>query len=244
MVIKYSYSSDKKVIDIGTEYDFSSYIQLVGFLGACFGDNTEVVLYDFKDINNSVIAIHNGHISGRTLGAPLTNFALSKLKDKGKEGPPYYLNYLGMSKNNTPLKSNSFFILDKNGNPRGMLSVNADVTKYQQVVDLMQKLAFLPPTKIIEKDNNNNINIEAFHSSPRDMIQGIINDVTHSGEISIERLTAEEKIEIVKRLNLDKFFLIKGAVSEVAEILGSSEATIYRYLNKINKDIKVEKNYE
>ncbi|MHB8129245.1 MAG: helix-turn-helix transcriptional regulator [Mobilitalea sp.] len=238
------------MIFIGTEYDFSSYIQLVDFLGACFGDNTEVVLYDFKDINKSIIAIHNGHISGRTLGAPLTNFVLSKLKDKGKEGPPYYLNYLGVSKNNTPLKSNSFFILDKNKNPRGMLSVSSDVTKYQQAAELLQKLACLPPINSIEKDNNNNNyngnnnTVEAFHSSPRDMIHGIINDVTHSGEISIERLTAEEKIEIVKRLNADKFFLIKGAVSEVAEILGSSEATIYRYLSKINKEIKVEKFYE
>jgi len=171
------------------------------------------------------------------------------LKDKGKEGPPYYLNYLGVSKNNTPLKSNSFIILDKNGNPRGMLSVSSDVTKYQQAAELLQKLACLPPINLMEKDNNNRYNgnnnaVEAFHSSPRDVIHGIINDVTHSGEISIERLTAEEKIEIVKRLNTDKFFLIKGAVSEVAEILGSSEASIYRYLSKINREIKVEKFYE
>jgi predicted transcriptional regulator YheO len=228
------------VINIGSDFDFTSYIQLVDFLGACFGDNTEVVLYDFKDIKNSVIAIHNGHISGRTMGAPLTSFALSKLKDKGKAGPPYYLNYLGMSKNNTPLKSNSFFILDKNGNPRGMLSINMDVTKYQEAAEILQKLAFLPTIKPVEKENN----IEAFHSSPRDMINGIINEVTHSGEISIERLTVEEKVEIVKRLNAEKFFLIKGAVSEVAETLGISIATVYRYLSKINKDMKVDVYYE
>lgn len=223
---------------ISTEFDFSSYIQLVDFLGACFGDNTEVVLYDFKDLKHSVIAIHNGHISGREVGAPLTKFAASKLKDKGKEGPPYYLNYLGMPKSNISLKSNSFFILDKNGNPKGMISINTDVTKYQQAVDLLQKLAFIPTIQSEEKDNNN---IEAFHLSPRDMINGIINDVTHSGEISIERLTADEKIEIIKRLNGEKFFLIKGAVSEVAELLGVSVATVYRHLNKINKQANTEK---
>jgi predicted transcriptional regulator YheO len=206
---------------------------LVDFLGACLGENTEVLLHDFKDINHSVIAIHNGHVSGRTIGAPLTSFALSKLKDKGKEGPPYYLNYLGMSKNNTPLRSNSFFILDKSGNPRGMLCINTDVTKYQQAAELLQKLAFLPSAKPKEKENHN---IEAFHSSPRDMINGIINEVTHSGEISIERLTVDEKIEIIRRLNDEKLFLIKGAVSETAAILGVSVATVYRYLSKINKE--------
>lgn len=231
MVIKYSYYDNEGVSIIGSDFDFTSYIHLVDFLGACFGDNTEVVLYDFKDINHSVIAIHNGHISGRTIGAPLTNFALSKLKDKGKEGPPYYLNYLGMSKNTT-LKSNSFFILDKYGNPQGMISINIDVSKYQEAAELLQKLAFLPSMKPVEKDNNI---IEAFQSSPRDLINQIINEVTNSGEISIERLTVDEKIEIIKRLNTEKFFLIKGAVSEAADALGISIATVYRYLSKLNK---------
>ena len=226
---------------MGADFDFTSYIHLVDFLGACFGENTEVVLYDFKDINHSVIAIHNGHISGRTIGAPLTSFALSKLKDKGKEGPPYYLNYIGTSKSNQQLKSNSFFILDRNGNPRGMLSISIDVTKYQEAAELLQKLAFLPVEKHTEKDSGT---IEAFHSSPKDMIQDIVNKVTNSGEISVDRLSVNEKMEVVKLLNAEKFFLIKGAVSETAKILSISEATVYRYLSKINKEAKVDKFYE
>ena len=218
-----------------TEFDFSSYIQLVDFLGACFGENTEVVLHSFEDINHSVIAIHNGHISGRKIGAPLTRFALSKLKDKGKDGPPYYLSYLGVSANNVALRSNSFFILDKQGNPRGMLCINTDVTKYQQAAELLQKLAFMPVEKSEEKGNNT---IEVFQSTSEDMIQGIINDVTHSAGVSVERLTVDEKVEIVRRLNEEKFFLIKGAVSQVSAILGVSEATVYRYLSNINKKMK------
>jgi len=228
---------------MASDFDFTSYIQLVDFLGQCFGEYTEVVLHDFKDINHSIIKIHNGHISGRTIGDPLTSFALSKLKDKGKEGPPYYLNYLGMSKNGTPLRSNSFFILDRHGNPRGMLCINTDVTKYQQAAELLQKLAYMPSLKPKEKENNingsgNNVNgnIEALHLSARDVINEIIYDVTQSREISVERLTVNEKVEIVRRLNEEKFFLIKGAVSEVAAILNISIATVYRYLSKINKD--------
>lgn len=222
---------------MGTEFDFTSYIQLVDFLGACLGEQTEVVLHNFEDINHSVIAIHNGHISGRTLGAPITSFALSKLKDKGKEGPPYYLNYLGLSKNNTPLRSNSFFILDKQGNPRGMICINTDVTKYQQAADLLQKLAFIP---LISSEQKETSHVEGFQSSPRDLINGIINDVTHSTGIAIERLTVDEKVEIVRRLNVEKMFLIKGAVSQVAIMLGISEATVYRYLSNLNKKMKME----
>ena len=46
--------------------------------------------------------------------------------------------------------------------------------------------------------------------------------------------SAEEKIRIVESLHHAGIFYMKGAVSEVAAQLGSSEATIYRYLNRMN----------
>lgn len=221
---------------MSADFDFSSYIQLVDFLGACFGEDTEVVLYSFEDIDHSVIAIHNGHISGRTIGAPLTRFALSKLKDKGKEGPPYYLNYLGMSKNNVPLRCNSFFILDKKGNPRGMLSINTDVSKYKAAAKILQKLAYLPSMDSDEKENSSSV--EILQTDPEDIISNLISEITHHTGVLANRLTVDEKIEVVRRLNEEKFFLIKGSVSKVAIALGVSEATVYRYLSNVNKKMK------
>lgn len=216
-----------------TKFDFTSYIQLVDFLGACLGEETEVVLHSFEDIDHTVIAICNGHISGREVGAPITSFALSKLKDKGKVGPPYYLNYQGLSKNNKPLRSNSFFILDKKGNPQGMIDINTDVTRYQQAAELLQKLAFIP--SLIPEDHEEHP-VEVFNGAPKDMINGVINAVTHSAGVPIERLTVVEKVEIVRRLNDEKLFLIKGVISQVATMLGISDATVYRYLSQINKN--------
>ena len=43
----------------------------------------------------------------------------------------------------------------------------------------------------------------------------------------------EEKIRIVESSHHAGIFYMKGAVSEVAAQLGSSEATIYRYLSKL-----------
>lgn len=218
------------------EFDFTSYKHLVDFLGACLGEYTEVVLYSFDDINKSVIALCNGHIGGTEIGDPLTGFAISKLKDKGKEGPPYYLNYLSMSRNHTPLRSSSFFILDKHGKPRGLISINTDATKYQLAADILQKLAFLPGMEYEKSEST-----DLFQSSPRDVIIGIMNDVTNSIGVSSDRLTVDEKVEIVRRLNIEGFFLMKGAVSQIALILGTSEATIYRYLSSINKQLRREK---
>ena len=42
-----------------------SYIPMVRFIAAICGPRCEVVLHDLKDIEHSIIAIENGHISGR-----------------------------------------------------------------------------------------------------------------------------------------------------------------------------------
>lgn len=215
-----------------SEFDFTSYIHLVNFLGGCMDSNTEIVLFSLDNINSSIVAIHGGHISGRKVGDPLTNFAISKLKDKGKDGPPYYLNYVGVSKDGTPLRSSSFFILDKSGNPRGVLTISSDVTKYQKAAELLAQLAFLPNMETVSSES---VDIERFQATPKDLILDIIFDVTKSRDIDTRRLTPDEKIEVVRRLNVENFFLMKGAVSQIASVLDSSDATIYRYLSKINK---------
>ena len=194
--------------------------------------NTEIVLFSLDNINSSILAIQGGHISGRKVGDPLTNFAVSKLKDKGKDGPPYYLNHVGVSKDGTPLRSSSFFILDKSGNPRGLLTISSDVSKYQKAAELLNQLAFLPN---VETASSESVDIERFQATPKDLILDIIFEVTKSRDIDARRLTPNEKIEVVRRLNVENFFLMKGAVSQIASILDSSDATIYRYLSKINK---------
>lgn len=233
-VINYSYNDRillNEVVPI-SDFDFTSYTHMVDFLGGCFDNNTEIVLYSLDNIKSSIIAVHNGHISGKKIGDSLSSFAISKLKDKGKEGPPYYLNHISLSKDKTPLRSNTFFILDKAGKPRGVITISTDVAKYQKAADLLLALASMPN---MENGNSNAIDLERLQSTPKDLIMDIIYDVTSKKEIEPSRLLPEEKLEVVRRLNNENFFLMKGAVNQIATILDSSEATIYRYLSKVNK---------
>lgn len=206
---------------------------MVTFLGGCFDPETEIVLYNLDDLNQSVIAVHNGFISEKKLGDPLSTFIISKLKDKGKDGPPYYLNHLSMSKTNVPLRSHTFLILDKPGNPRGAITISSDVTKYQMALDVLQRLSYLPmPNASTEGQQD----LEKLYTTPKEMILDIIGDVTGGKTIQTNRLTPAEKTEVVRRLHAENFFLMKGAVVQIASMLESSEATIYRYLSKITKE--------
>ena len=58
------------------------YIKLTEFLGQALGPDYEVALHDMTDKNRSIVAIANNHISGREIGAPLTNVALKILMSR------------------------------------------------------------------------------------------------------------------------------------------------------------------
>ena len=102
-----------------------SYKTTVKFLGSVLGPDYEVVLQDLSNINHSVIAIENGHISGRTIGSPLTSAVFQMLSSKVYEEDDFIANYKGVAENGHILRSSSMFIKDSNGNPIGLLCINA-----------------------------------------------------------------------------------------------------------------------
>ena len=59
--------------------------------------------------------------------------------------------------------------------------------------------------------------------------------------VEVDRLTQDEKMEIMDILNRKGVFLLKGSVSHVAQTLHSSEASIYRYLGKLNNKLRTRK---
>ncbi len=85
------------------------YVKLVEFLGVVLGPSWEVVLYDLRRDEKNVIAIANGHVSGRSVGAPLTENALKVLYNKEYNNIDYKANYNSVSKNNI-LRTSALYI--------------------------------------------------------------------------------------------------------------------------------------
>ena len=72
------------------------YTAMVEFLSKALGPDYEIALHDLNDKNNSIVAIANGHISGRTIGAPLSNVALRFIASREYEKTDYKVNYSGI----------------------------------------------------------------------------------------------------------------------------------------------------
>lgn len=216
------------------------YIKLTEFLGYALGPDYEVALHDLTTKDRSIIAIANKHVSGRDVGAPLTNVALRILRDKSYEKQDYLLHYLGVSASGKTLRSSTMFI-KQDGKLIGMLCVNFDDSRFQSVSDALMKLCH--PDQFVD------INFQAdealaepagsaerFHNSIHGVATDAVLDELDRRKIDAGRLTPEERLQIIASLDAAGIFLLKGAVKDVADALECSQASVYRYLSQIRKE--------
>ena len=213
------------------------YKKLVDFLGEVLGENAEVVLRDCRKPDHDIIAIANGHVSGRTIGAPITDFTLSILANEEWKEKDYVVNYEGKAAPDKRLRSSTYFIREE-GKLVGQLCVNIDMTPYEQVMDRIRQLSGMG---LMSDGGQSGIicsgPVENFSEDViGDMMKKAVITVVGSSEAKVrERLTQKEKIEIIGELNRAGLFQLKGAVGAVAEYLYCSEASVYRYQSKIQK---------
>ncbi|MDR1873503.1 MAG: PAS domain-containing protein [Synergistaceae bacterium] len=216
-----------------------SYLPLVDFLAEVVGPNSEIVLHDLSNEESSLVAIRNGGLSGRDVGAPITDFAKHVLQHGRHEGKNFITNYLGKAGSAGKfLKSSTFFIRDDNDEIIGLLGINTDLSALSEAHRVLGQ--FLAIDEDINGDSapsSTNANTNAStnadandHFSVREMVLSVMEQVLDSYGVDPARMTADEKKEAVEALNKKGIFLLKGVISDVASRLDVSEQTIYRYL--------------
>lgn len=112
-------------------FQLRKFTQLVEFLSLTLGPDYEIVLYDMKQETPCVVAIANGHITGRTVGAQMTKGVREMLAQKSYEKEKWKLNYQGVSANGHLLRCSSMFLKDKDGSLIGLLCINFDDSRYR-----------------------------------------------------------------------------------------------------------------
>jgi len=207
----------------------SSYFDVVDFLADFLGPDSEVVLHDVTNLENSVVAIRNNHISGRNVGAPATDLVLKILKDEKFNDYRYLTNYEVVSPSGRTLKSATYPIKDEKGKIIGMLCINTDIEALKTMKNYLDKM--MGPRQSIDDEPI----LETLSQSTKELTLSSIKSVIAASNIPPERMSQEEKISIIEQLNDKGIFLIKGAVSEAASALKVSEASVYRYLSKLKK---------
>lgn len=204
------------------------YIKLTEFLGKALGPDYEVALHDLTRKDRSIIAIANNYISGREVGAPLTNMALSILRDKSYERMDYHLHY---------------YSINVNGKLIGLLCINFDDSRYRAISDHILKLChpdlfvtdvLAQPLPESEDDMSARSSPEKFRNSADAVALDAINRELERMGVTPGHLTHSERLQVITSLESAGIFLLKGAIKSAAAALGCSTASIYRYLSQIN----------
>ena len=215
--------------------EIKKYIPLVKMISKIFGEKCEVLLHDFSNPQHSIIEIENGNVTGRKIGDPITDFALSVLRKDGygKKKEDTILNYKTKSRDGKILKSSTFFIRDNKKKIVGCMCINYDLTEFLMLKKFIEEFCInidLSKEKIEE-------GVEVFTTDVNETLNDIIKKAIYIIGTPISLMKKSDKIRVVKMVDEKGGFLIKGAIDELASEICVSRYTIYNYLDelKINK---------
>lgn len=223
------------------------YIKLTEFLGHALGPDYEVALHDLTDKNRSIIAISNRQVSGRQVGAPLTNVALKILMDESYLDSDYLLHYRGQAASGKTLRCSTLFIKN-NDRLIGMLCVNFDDSRHRAVSEEILRLchpdSFVETNFQLDETRVTDTDPDSFDESFQNSIdavarEAVARELVRLG-VSADQLTADDRLQIIQSLDAGGIFLLKGAVNDVADGLGCSKASVYRYIAQAKNDRKKE----
>ena len=211
------------------------YAKLVYFLSAALADNCEIALHDLTSKDQEIVAISNNPISGREVGAKLSNLSLHYLEEKQYLNHDYVMNYKTVGNDGKLMRAATYFIKEEGREmPVGMLCINVNISDLEYLTSTIKKILGIKEEKDIEFKMDNPVEIL---SSPLDemidmYIKECLEKMGFPSYFLAERLNVDEKIKVVKYLQEKGTFKVKGAIVLVAEKLAVSEPTVYRYLKK------------
>ena len=204
------------------------YKPLVDAIGQLFGDCCEVVLHSLEDLSHSVIWIHNGAKTGRKIGSPVTDKALSVLRQCEQTGSNFSKLYLTQTVNGATMRSTTTVIKGIAGNPIGLFCINFDIS-----MPFNQLAHILVETKSEGEGGGEHFAIDLddlFLTKVRQVEQEVKNDPN----IPVRRKT----YEIIVRLSDEGVFKIRKAVPRIAKVLNISRDVIYMHLRKHEESLK------
>lgn len=209
-----------------------SYAPMVRYIADIIGPRCEVALHDIAHPSTSIIAIRNGYISGRAIGGPMTDLGLKLIEASPMMEEEAMINYASKTNFGDNLVSSTYFIRDDEGVLIGLLCVNILKDGMPSSPAFTGGIEVAETTSHFEQEKADAVN-ELLSTSPEQVIKQAVDALLEQRQISVERLTFDEKKDMIYRLQKNGIFKIKGAVTQVGSLLGIADSTVYRYLSEI-----------
>ncbi|BDF69222.1 hypothetical protein CE91St41_02030 [Oscillospiraceae bacterium] len=198
--------------------------QLAKGIARQFGPNCEVVVHDLtsNDPDSSIVAIENGHVTGRKPGDGPSHVVLEALR-VGGEKLSDHLCYLTKTKDGKILKSTTIYVRDDDGEAIGIFGINYDIT-------LM--LAMEETLKQFTATEQESQDPEPIARNVSDLLDELIEQSVALVGKPVALMTKEDKVKAIQFLNNTGAFLITKSGDKVCKFFGISKYTLYSYIDE------------
>ena len=204
-----------------TQKDFLE--RLAKGVASLFGQNCEVTVHDLtQGYENTIIAIENGHVTGRRIGDGSSEVVLHALKEDPAKVTDNY-SYLAHTKDGRMVKSSSIYLRDDNGKINYLFGINYDITDL-----VMARHAVEATISTAEADNKEDIAITA---NVNDLLDQLITEADKFVGKPVAMMSKEDKTRAIQFLNDKGAFLVKKAGDKVAKHYDISKYTLYNYMS-------------
>ena len=198
--------------------------QLAKGISRQFGPNCEVVVHDLdsNDPNSSIVAIENGHVTGRKVGDGPSHVVLEALRS-GRENLTDHLSYLTRTKDGKILKSSTIYVRDDDGEAIGIFAINYDITLMLAMEDALKGFT---ATQVPEREP------EHISRNVSDLLDELIAQSVKIVGKPVALMTKEDKVKAIQFLNETGAFLITKSGDKVCRFFGISKYTLYSYIDE------------
>jgi len=204
--------------------------QLAAGIAAQFGSKCEVVIHDVSSNHpdHSIVAIENGHVSGRKVGDGASQIVLDQLTRQDAQ-PRDHLCYLMRTPDGKILKCSSLYIRNSKGKVSAIFCINYDVSGLTMVQNELDALLDTRDKDTVEPEKIINVN---------SVLDELIEQSVAKVGKPVALMNKEDKVRAIQFLNQSGAFLVTKSGDKVAKYFGISKYTLYSYIDNKQQEEK------
>ena len=198
--------------------------QIAKGIAAQFGPNCEVVVHEISDKSaySSIVAIENGHVSGRKVGDGPSHVVLEQIGHDDDQVSDQ-LCYLTRTKDGKTLKSSSVYIHDEHGKVAAILGINYDISMMQMFENTLHEFNSV--------DAQTRKEPERITLNVADLLEDLIRQADELVGKPVALMTKDDKVKAIRYLSKSGALMITKSGDKIAKHFGISKYTLYSYLD-------------
>ena len=196
--------------------------QVAAGIAAQFGSGCEVVVHDLsRHPDHSIVAIFNGHVTGRKVGDGASHVVLEQLRSQDQTTKDH-LCYLTKTPDGKILKSSTIYIRNSRGKVAAILAINYDISRLMIVEQAIGELISTQEPQPAEPVKIINVN---------DLLEELIQQSVALVGKPVALMNKDDKIRAIQFLSQNGAFLVTKSGDKIAKYFGISKYTMYSYID-------------